>query len=595
MNESSSLRRPPAAVVIAVLVMAAKVVASVPRLDVRSAPLVLITWGTVAAFLVIGLVLFRTAVPKVNAWACLLVAATAVPGDLAEAYYRAAWLTPVGYVLEQGYLPAAVALALRYPSSRLTRSGRLGVAALGFSTMGLRLPQVFTAGSVADGFHAPPGWPVLVRSDLVHDWLLYRGSLVLTIGGLIWVGSGLLRRARAARGVARQSLLPVSVVGMFAALFAGLEQATRLSPVTAGYSWVPAMVRDLSAAGLPVALIGDLLRRRSAGAAVALQVVSAAQSGQLQALQVALAEALADPSLEVWLAEGEGWVRADGVRAGRLPEPAGRRVERVVDTVGRPLCAVSVDALVVQDEELFSSALRAARLGVENDRLRAQLLERMAEIEDSRERIVEAGAAERRRVERDLHDGAQQQLLAVMASLSRAGVVEDPDEVREVVSGARSQLVSALAELRRLARGIHPATLSQGGLSTALPGLAETAVVPTRVTLGKALQGRRFRTSVESTAYFVVAEALTNVGRHARAEHTEVAVDLHDGADGEASCLRITVLDDGRGGALLRPDGGLAGLRDRVQALGGSLDVSCGPQGRGTLILALLPIGAGAA
>jgi signal transduction histidine kinase len=377
---------------------------------------------------------------------------------------------------------------------------------------------------------------------------------------------------------------------MVAALFAAVEQLSRVNPGTAPHSWIPAMLRDLSAVGLPVALLGDLLRRRSAGAAVALQVVDAAQSGTPEELRGALAEALADPSVEVWLRDGAEWVRSDGWRGDRLTHrDPWRRLAEVPDAAGRPLCAVEVDARVVADEDLFQSALQATRLGVENDRLRAQLLDRMAEVQHSRERIVEAGEAERRRVERDLHDGAQQQLLAVVASLSRAELVNDPDQVRDAVTGARSQLVEALAELRRLARGIHPATLSQGGLGAALPGLGETAALPARVVVAESVRGRRFRAAVESTAYFVAAEALTNVVRHARAQQAEVAVELRAGAG--PVTLVIAVTDDGRGGAVVRPDGGLAGLRDRVQALGGALDVGPGPAGCGTTIRAEIQVG----
>ena len=587
--------RPPSsskAVPIAAAVMAAKIVTSLPRLhdhlgDSRSVVLAVVTWGTVAAFLVIGLVLFRTAVPAANAWACLLVAGATIPGELTNPVYAGWWLTPIGYVLEQLYLPAAVALTLRYPQARLSRADRRGVILIAVAAAGLRLPQVFTAGHTRDGFSPPPGWPVLVRSDLVHDWLLFRGSLVLTTAGLVWASSRLVRTVLTSRGVARQSHVPVTVVGLFAAGAAAVTQLTWLRSDWSTLSWAPAMVRDLSALAIPVALMGDLLRRRAAFAAVGDLVVAAAQSGDRVALRDALSEALADPSVEVWFAAASAQWRDVHGRPAPMPDPEpGRRLELATDRAGEPLCAVAVDPRVVVDEALIQSALRAVRLGMENDRLRGQLLAQMAELESSRERIVEAGAAERRRVERDLHDGAQQQLLAVAASLSVAGLTQDPAQVRDAVTGARAQLMEALAELRRLARGIHPAALSQGGLSAALPGLGETTQVPTRVSLAPAVRDRRFRPAVEATVYYVVAEALTNVVRHAEAAQAEVTVDLCDGPR-----LVVTVQDDGRGGAVLRPDGGLAGLRDRIQALGGTLDVAPGPHDRGTAIRAEVPSG----
>jgi signal transduction histidine kinase len=593
-------RLPPrSALVAAVVIMIAKMTGSLPRLEQETAALVVITWATVAAFLVVGLLLFGTGVPRANAWACLAVAASTVPGDLAEEYYAKWWLTPVGYTLEQLYLPAAVALVIRYPRARLQRTDRALVAFLVLSAVVLRLPQIFTAGQDTGGFVAPAGWPVLVRSDVLHDWVLLRGSLVLTTVGLAVAAVRLLRRAVTARGLERQSILGICAVGTLTALFAALAQLSWLSPETSTWSWIPAMVRDLSAVALPAALLGDLLRRRAAGSAVAVRVIGAAQSGVPGRLRAALAESLVDPSVQVWLPSATpGWVRWDGERVAVLPVHPHRRLEVVRDASGDELCAVSVDRRAVQDEEVFHSALRAVRLGLENDRLRAEILARMAELERSRERIVEAAAAERRQVERDLHDGAQQQLLAVAASLARVGLIEDPERMREAVGGARTQLALALAELRRLARGIHPAVLSQGGLAAALPGLGETATVPTQVLLGESVVGRRLRSSVELTAYFVVAEALTNVARYAHAGAVEVRVDLVGapdpalaGVNGAAAAkLTVTVTDDGVGGARLRPGGGLTGLSDRVQALGGTLTVGEGGGGRGTTVRAELPL-----
>ena len=146
---------------LALAVMAAKVALSLPRFGDSSlaAVLIVITWATVAAFLVIGLVLFRTSVPPANAWACIAVAAATVPGDLAEPFYAHWWLTPLGYVLEQLYLAAAVALVLRYPADRLQHRDRVAVALIAVAAVGLRIPLIFTAGHLNDGFHRPPGWP----------------------------------------------------------------------------------------------------------------------------------------------------------------------------------------------------------------------------------------------------------------------------------------------------------------------------------------------------------------------------------------------------------------------------------------------------
>jgi signal transduction histidine kinase len=332
------------------------------------------------------------------------------------------------------------------------------------------------------------------------------------------------------------------------------------------------MVRDLAAVAIPVALLGHLLRRRAAGATIAARVVAAAQTGDAGALQQALREALSDHTLLVDTAPAEDF-----------PPPAdGRRRVAVRDAEGALLCLLDVDERS-SDDELLEAAVGAVRLGIENARLHTELLARMKEVEESRARIVEASAAERRRVERDLHDGVQQQLLAIAALLSRAGLASDGDAMRPKVDRARQQLQDALAELRRLARGIHPAALSQGGLATALPELALLSPLPVHVHVDEQLRSRRFAESVESTVYFVVAEALANVSKHADAASAGVRVDLVD------DCLGVSVQDDGVGGAVLVEGGGIGGLVDRVHALGGSLTVGQAPGG-GTVLSASIPL-----
>jgi signal transduction histidine kinase len=177
----------------------------------------------------------------------------------------------------------------------------------------------------------------------------------------------------------------------------------------------------------------------------------------------------------------------------------------------------------------------------------------------------------------------QQQLLAIAALLSRAGLAADGDAMRPKVDRARQQLQDALAELRRLARGIHPAALTQGGLATALPELALMSPLPVHVHLGEELRDRRLPESVESTVYFVVAEGLANVSKHADAASAGVRVEVDDHR------LTLSVQDDGVGGATLVDGGGIAGLADRVHALGGSLTV--GPaDGGGTVLSASIPL-----
>jgi signal transduction histidine kinase len=552
------------------LVITAKVTLSLPRLPAQPA-LVAITWAAVVSFVAVGLVLFRTAVPAANAWGCLAAAAATIPGDLAERAYQPSGLTPLGYLFEQAYLPATVALALRFPDRRLDRYGRWLVGGLWATAVGLRLVVLATAGPLPTGFHPPAQWRTIPGSAAVHDDAM-RLSLNLTALVLAAAAGLLVHRLRTARGVARESRAPMAVIGSIAAMAAAVEQTVRLSAATSGYSWAPAMVRDLAATAIPVALLGHLLRRRAAGATIAARVVATAQTGDVAALQQALREALSDPTLAVSTAPGAA-----------VPGPApGRRLRTVLDSDGVPLCVLDVDERST-DDELLEAAVGAVRLGIENARLHSELLAHAREVEESRARIVEASAAERRRVERDLHDGVQQQLLAIAALLSRAGMAADGDDMRPKVDRARRQLQDALAELRRLARGIHPAALSQGGLATALPELALMSPLPVHVHVDDELRARRLPESVESTVYFVVAEGLANVSKHADAASAGVRVDLGDDA------LHLVVQDDGIGGATLVEGGGIAGLADRVQALGGSLTVEPAAGG-GTVLSASIPL-----
>ncbi len=560
---------PRSALACGVLVIAVKVTLSLPRLPTQPA-LVAITWAAVVSFVAVGLVLFRTAVPPANAWGCLLAAAATIPGDLAERAYQGSGLTPLGYLLEQAYLPVTVALALRFPDRRLTRGGRRLVTGLWISAVGLRAVVLVTGGPLPTGFHPPTGWRTLPGSAFAHDAAM-RLSLVGSALLLAAAVGLLVGRVRGSRGVSREARFPMAVIGSVAAMAAAVEQTVRLSATTSPYSWAPAMVRDLAAVAIPVALLGHLLRRRAAGATIAARVVAAAQTGDVGALQQALREALSDPTLVVRTAP-----------AGPLPPVDGRRHVPVGDDEGALLCVLDVDERS-SDDELLEAAVGAVRLGFENARLHDQLLARMREVEESRARIVEAGAAERRRVERDLHDGVQQQLLAVAALLSRAGLAADGDAMRPKVDRARRQLQDALAELRRLARGIHPASLSQGGLATALPELALVSPVPVHVHVDEELRSHRLAESVETTVYFVVAEALANVSKHADAASAGVRVEVLD------DCLGVTVQDDGIGGAMVVEGGGIAGLADRVHALGGSLTVAPAPGG-GTVLSASIPL-----
>jgi signal transduction histidine kinase len=199
----------------------------------------------------------------------------------------------------------------------------------------------------------------------------------------------------------------------------------------------------------------------------------------------------------------------------------------------------------------------------------------------SRVRIVEAGDTERRRLERNLHDGAQQRLvsLALKLRLIKASLRKDPESAEALLAEAESELDDALAELRELARGIHPAVLTDRGLEAAIRALAERAPIPVELTR---LPEDRLPDSVEAAIYYLVAEAITNVAKYAQATRASVAVERSNGF------ATVVVRDDGIGGAEPVPGSGLVGLADRVEALGGRLHIES-PPGRGTQLTAEIP------
>jgi len=214
----------------------------------------------------------------------------------------------------------------------------------------------------------------------------------------------------------------------------------------------------------------------------------------------------------------------------------------------------------------------------------SNLAARVTELERSRERVVDAAEAERRRIERDLHDGAQQRLVALAMELGRAKakLADDVDAARELVDQAHAEAKAALTELRDLVRGVHPPVLTDRGLDAALSGLAARCPVPVQVHVDVPV---RPKPAVEAVAYFVVAEALTNVAKHSRASQATVVVEGH----GFPGSLNVVISDDGIGGADQR-GAGLTGLADRVAGVDGKLHVES-PSGGPTIISVVLPCG----
>ncbi|HZO07839.1 MAG TPA: sensor histidine kinase, partial [Myxococcota bacterium] len=299
-------------------------------------------------------------------------------------------------------------------------------------------------------------------------------------------------------------------------------------------------------------------------------------------LRDALSDALDDPSLELvyWLPEGQRYVDFRG-RPYELPEDDPSRAIHAVARDGQCVAAIIYDATLIEADAHVRAVGAAASLALQNERLEAELRAKVDELRRSRERMLKIGLEERRRLERDLHDGAQQRLVAMALNirLARAKLNEDPVAADRLLAGAGEELDSALEELRELARGIHPAVLSDRGLATALETLANRAPVPVELA---ELPNGRLPEAVELAAYFVVAEALTNVAKYANATHAKVEVARENGR------LVVEVEDDGIGGANPENGTGLRGLADRIAVLEGRLEIDS-ERGAGTTVRAQIP------
>jgi signal transduction histidine kinase len=390
----------------------------------------------------------------------------------------------------------------------------------------------------------------------------------------------LVQRWRAASEPARRALAPVLLTGGATTVLLGAMLLAEQASTTV-WATVSSLER-VSIALVPLAYLLGLFWARLGRVAVSDLILDLGQMPEPGRLRDALARALRDPSLELayWVPETETYVGIDGRRVEPVAEDG--RAVALLERRGRPIAALVYDAALADDPALLNAVSTAAGLALENERLLADLRAQLAQLRESRARIVEAGDTERRRLERNLHDGAQQRLIALGLSLGLAEskVEQEPAAAVELLGGAREELKLALEELRELARGIHPAVLTERGLPYALKTLAGRA--PLEVVLDVRLDERP-PPAIEAAAYYVVAEALANVAKYAHATRATVAVTMDD------ERLRAEVADDGVGGADPSSGSGLRGLEDRVQAFGGSLHW-ISPVGDGTRILAELPL-----
>ena len=334
--------------------------------------------------------------------------------------------------------------------------------------------------------------------------------------------------------------------------------------------------RVIALAAVPFAFLAGLLRSRVAGAVAVSELVAGLGAGRRRGeLRDALAEALGDRSLQLayWLPERREWVDAAGASFALPARMRAACARPSSTTASRSRCSCTT----LRWPMSASGSARSAELPRSRWRTSGSTpscARNVHELRASRVRIVESADAARRRIERDLHDGAQQQLVALAIELrtARSRLERDPRAAAELLDAAARDLEGAIRELRELARGIHPAVLSDRGLRAALEALAQR--IPLPVEIDGSPEGRLPET-VEAAVYFVVAEALTNVTRYARAGHARVAVTRN------GDRVVVEVADDGIGGADPANGTGLRGLVDRVAALDGRFDVDS-PRGGGT-------------
>jgi signal transduction histidine kinase len=377
----------------------------------------------------------------------------------------------------------------------------------------------------------------------------------------------LAHRYRHATAAMRRVLAPLLAAG---AIFALFFVADRFDVAVLPPNLVPATV----SLAIGWSLLRDVADRgRSAGLA------SAAASGS-DALADALRTTLRDPSLRVWRRQGDMWVDDQGQSGG--PPTAGDGVAVTELARGEAvLGAISHDVVLGHHPTLMGPVRALTGLVLERESLTVSLERQLESTQNAQRRLVTAQDDARRRIERDLHDGVQQVLLGVVLTLQRAQ--DHPGNrdaaLRRQLDAARSQAQQALADLRTLARGVHPAVLSEGGLSGALHALGQRAGYPVEIA---AVPVQPAAPETELTAYFVVAEALANTARHADARAAWVDVSCQDDQ------IVVTVRDDGLGGAQIAPGGGLRNIADRVGAVGGTIAV-VSPSGQGTTILVRLP------
>jgi signal transduction histidine kinase len=466
-------------------------------------------------------------------------------------------------------------LFLAYPSGRLAGQAERVVVVIGYvAAVGLQVVILMLG-----GFNDLHLLTVVTRQAAAEA---VQNAQLLTLSALALIGVVLLwRRWRSLplwqRRVPTQIVIncfSLSLVMLAALLIAGTFQLPGFEIIR---------LATFAVAGLaPLAFLAGLLDARLAKAGVGELLVQL-QANPAPDLQELLARALRDPTLTLiyWLPQYGSWADQDGNSAA-LPGPDSGRQVTLVKQKDEPIAALVYDATLGDEPELVAAVSAAAGIALENGRLQAELRARLQELQGSRSRVVEAEQHERQRLERNLHDGAQQRLVALALELGLLAEQTNRDPAtQDRLKRARGEVALSLDELRDVARGIHPAVVSGHGLAVALESLAAGAPLDVRLRTDGL---PRLPEHLEVAAYYVVSESLTNTAKHAQASQVSVEARVAD------KNLIVEVVDDGIGGADSERGSGLRGLADRVEALNGRLQI-WSAAGKGTRVRAELPCG----
>jgi len=539
-------------------------------------------------FVLTGLLLRREPGQRDVAWA-LIVAGLLRSLDFVDGWTGPPWALYAALFGAVDRIFGAWAI-LRYPNRSLLKHQRVFLILLAIWIVGGHLLIVVTSLPQWNGASAASWWPTLDANLPLNNAINYAvngGEALFAVVLLVLLAMRLTRTT----GLDRIVITPIIVAGLVATVAAMASATVQMLSTLNGtpngvYLAESSLDLAVPLAFLVAATQRGLLLRNITGLTAEISA-----GADIDAVRGALRSALYDPTLEVVdLSVPDGEVDGAGDAGAVDMPPPGQAADRMVQFIrtegGSPIAVVLADPALARYQHLFDVAVQTSGLALANAQIQAQAArEKLEQVRASRARIIDATLAERRRIERDLHDGVQQHLLGLAAQVTAAvGRTTDP-VAHAAFLEMRDGLREVLAELRDLAHGIHPAVLTHGGLGPALEDVAERLPLPVRLTV----PATRVSPAVEATAYYVACEALANAVKHAKASGVAVAVRI---ADAE---LTMEITDDGVGGASgasgARSSGqGLSNIVDRVNALDGEVTV-VSPVGAGTRLEVRIPCG----